>query len=141
MDYDKIKITMPLNTLDIMGNDIKLFNLNTNQFCNKIFEYYYNVLQNEIKIFETELFKLNFTDNISKNKILKIYLFVRLEGYLKKRNISGKILSFKLNKNNSFKFKQLEENIEGTTAFFRFLFTTYANLPKEKREEVIFSLS
>lgn len=138
MDYDKIKITMPLNILDILENDIKSFNLNTNQFCNKIFEYYYNILQNEIKIFESELFKMNFIDNISKNKILKTYFFIRCEGYIKKRIISGKILSFKLNKNNSLKFKQLEENIESITTFFRFLFTIYANQSNENRKKIIF---
>lgn len=138
MDYDKIKITMPLNILDVIQNDINLFNLNTNQFCNKIFEYYYNILQNEVKIFESELFKMNFIDNISKNKILKTYLFIRCEGYIKKRIISGKILSFKLNKNNSLKFKQLEENIESITTFFRFLFTIYANQSNENRKKIIF---
>ena len=146
---EKIKITVPKSTHDILIKDCENFNffklgdiLNKNHFLNTLIVNYYEKFSANEEIFKEKILKV-INDNVNKNQN---ELFEQIINIVRKNeNIESEkkteTINLKPTKLSEKHILFIENNLLGNnsiSAFYRNLFNSYAHIPQNYRELIIF---
>ena len=146
---EKIKITVPKSTHDILIKDCENFNffklgdiLNKNHFLNTLIVNYYEKFSANEEIFKEKILKV-INDNVNKNQnelLEQIINIVR-----KNENIESEkkteTINLKPTKLSEKHILFIENNLIGNksiSSYYRNLFTSYAHIPQNYRELIMF---
>lgn len=146
---DKIKITVPKNTYDILVKDCENFNfyknentLNKNLFLNTLIVNYYEKFTLNEESLKDDLLKI-ISDKVNKNQnelLEEILNIIRKKDNLEESK-KTEIINLKPTKLSEKHILFIENNLinnNSISSFYRNLFTSYSNTPQNYRELIIF---
>ncbi len=146
---EKIKITIPKNTYDILIKDCENFgfkkvndSLNKNLFLNTLIINYYERFSANEEQFKEKLLKV-INDNVcnNQNELLDQLLTIIQKNESIDNNKETEIINLKPTKLSEKHILFIENNLIGNnsiSSYYRNLFTSYAHIPQNFRELIIF---
>lgn len=146
---EKIKITVPKTTYDILVKDCQNFgfikkdeSLNKNLFLNTLIVNYYERFSSNEEEFKDKLLKaINQTVNNNQNELLEQILSIFQKNDSIHIDNKSETINLKPTKLSEKTILFIENNLiqnNSISSFYRNLFTSYAHIPQNYRERIIF---
>lgn len=146
---EKIKITVPKNTYDILVKDCQNFgftkkddSLNKNLFLNTLIINYYEKFSSNEEEFKDKLLKaINQNVHNNQNELLEEILSIFQKNDTLHSDNKSETINLKPTKLSEKTILFIENNLiqnNSISSFYRNLFTSYAHIPQNFRERIIF---